>query len=69
MARFPWDTVKSWKVSSLANGHLLIEPDYIHPYRGPKEGGGPGIFTRMALANWCLHRISKRRTPPQEPPQ
>lgn len=63
MPRFPWNTVKGWKVSSRADGSILIEPDYIHPWKGNKEGGGPGLFTRMALADWCLHRLSKRRQP------
>jgi hypothetical protein len=66
--RFPWDTVKGWKVSSLANGNLLIEPDYIHPYKGPEEGGGPGLFTRMALADWCLNRLCKRRVNSRDQP-
>ena len=60
--RFPWDTVKGWKVSSLANGNMLIEPDYINPYKGPEEGGGPGLFTRLAMADWILNRLCKRRT-------
>jgi hypothetical protein len=58
---FPWNVVKGWKVSSLANGNLLVEPDYIHPYKGAEEGGGPGLFTRLALADWLLHRMTKRR--------
>ena len=48
---------------------MLVEPDYINPYKGPEEGGGPGIMTRMALADWILNRLTKRRTsqPGQEP--
>ncbi len=59
--RFPWNVVKGWSVTSRADGSLLIEPDYINPYRGPVEGGGPGILTLMALATWCLERLTKRR--------
>jgi len=62
---FPWDVVKGWSVTSRADGSLLIEPDYINPYRGPEEGGGPGMFTRMALADWCLQRLTKRRSAKQ----
>lgn len=58
---FPWDVVKGWSVTSRADGTLLIEPDYINPYRGPEEGGGPGLFTRMKLADWILHRLCKRK--------
>lgn len=58
--RFPWNVVRGFKVQSLANGNLLVEPDYIEPYRGPEEGGGPGLFTRMRLAAWCFKHISKR---------
>jgi len=58
--RFPWDTVKGWAVTSRADGTLLIEPDYIDPYRGPDEGGGPGVMTRLALADWCLNRLCKQ---------
>lgn len=61
--RFPWNVVKGWSVSSRADGSLLIEPDYINPRRGPDEGGGPGLFTRLALATWCLERLTKRRLP------
>ena len=69
--RFPWDTVKGWSVTSRADGTMLIEPDYIHPYKGPDEGGGPGLFTRMKLADWCLNRLCKRadsRVQPNENP-
>jgi len=59
--RFPWNVVKGWSVTSRADGSLLVEPDYINPYRGPEEGGGPGLFTRMALADWILNRLTKRR--------
>lgn len=66
---FPWDVVKGWSVTSRVDGSMLVEPDYINPYKGPEEGGGPGIMTRMALADWILNRLTKRRTsqPGQEP--
>lgn len=62
-AKFPWNIVKGFSVKSLANGNLLIEPDYINPWKGEEEGGGPGLFTRMELADWCQRRLSKRRQP------
>jgi hypothetical protein len=58
---FPWDTVKGWSVTSRADGTLLIEPDYIEPH-DPEKGGGPGVFTRLKLADWILNRLTKRRT-------
>jgi hypothetical protein len=59
--KFPWNIVKGWSVSSLANGHILIEPDYIPaPY---EEGCSPiGVFTRIRLALWVSDRLVKRRT-------
>jgi hypothetical protein len=59
--KFPWNIVKGWKVESLANGHILIEPDYIPvPI---EEGCSPvGVFTRMRLALWVSDRLVKRRT-------
>jgi hypothetical protein len=49
-------------VTSRADGTLLIEPVYRHPWKGPEEGGGPGLFTRIALAVWCENRLAKRGT-------
>lgn len=60
--RWPWCTVKGFKVTSRADGSLLIEPEYLNPNKGPEEGGGPGLFTRLALANWCEMRLRKRRS-------
>lgn len=60
--RFPWKLVRGFKVKSCADGTLRVEPDYINPWKGPEEGGGPGLFTRMALATWVEHRLQKRRT-------
>lgn len=60
--RFPWNVVKGWKVSSLAGGKMLVEPDYIEPWRGEEEGGGPGLFTRLRIALWISERLVKRRT-------
>jgi hypothetical protein len=57
--RFPWNLVKGWKVYSTANGHIVIEPDYINPWKGPELGGGPGMFTRMRLALWVSDRLMK----------
>lgn len=57
---WPWTIVRSFKTASRADGSILIEPDYIRPYRGRDEGGGPGIFTRMLLAVWCEKRLAKR---------
>lgn len=59
-ARWPWNVVKSFEVHSLANGNLTIKPVYWNPYKGPEEGGGPGLLTRMALAEWAEKRLSKR---------
>jgi len=58
--KFPWNIVRGWEVSSLANGHILIEPDYIPaPY---EKGYAPvGVFTRMRLALWVSDRLVKRR--------
>lgn len=50
--RFPWNSVKGWTVKSLANGELIVQPDYIEP---------PGLFTRLKLADWMLHRLCKRQ--------
>lgn len=58
---FPWDVVKGWSVTSRADGTLLVEPVYIEPY-DPENGGGPGVMTRLALADWCLDRLHKRAT-------
>lgn len=58
--RFPWNRVQGFTVKSLANGALLIEPTYTHPNRDPEEFGGPGLFTRLALAKWCEKRLAKR---------
>lgn len=64
--RFPWNTVKGWSVSSRADGTLLVEPHYdpevIKPYT-PEDGGGPGLFTRMRLADWVLNRLCKQQSP------
>ena len=60
--RFPWNIVRSFKAVSCADGTIRLEPDYIKPWKGPEEGGGPGIFTRMALAAWCQQRLLKRGT-------
>jgi hypothetical protein len=59
--RFPWGIVRGFKVVSLANGHLLIEPDYIP---APiEEGCTPvGVFTRIRLALWVSDRLVKRRS-------
>lgn len=62
--RWPWNCVRSFRVSSLANGNLLVEPQYdpekIRPYT-ERDGGGPGLFTRMALAEWAEKRLTKRK--------
>lgn len=59
--KFPWNVVRGWKVSSLANGHILIEPDYIGEPMEP--GCSPvGLFTRLRLAIWIGDRLAKRRT-------
>lgn len=60
-SKFPWNVVKGWSVTSRADGSLLIKPEYVKPYKGSEEGGGPGMFTRMALTGWILNRITKRR--------
>ncbi|RPI19659.1 MAG: hypothetical protein EHM65_01215 [Acidobacteriales bacterium] len=64
--KFPWNIVKGWEVSSLANGEILIKPNYIpKPY---EAGCAPvGVFTRMRLALWVSDRLMKRRiTSPQD---
>ena len=58
--RWPWNVVKSFKVSSLADGNLLIEPDYHNPRISDEEGGGPGLFTRLSLAEWCAKKLARR---------
>lgn len=36
---------------SLANGQITVTPKWrCGEWRGPEEGGGPGLFTRMAGA-------------------
>ena len=64
--RFPWTIIRGWNVSSLANGNILIEPDYIQP---PIEDGcAPvGLFTRLRLALWVSDRLVKRRAAGQQP--
>lgn len=59
--RFPWNVASAFKVESRADGTLLITPTYHHPYKGPEEGGGPGILTRLSLAEWCEGRLKRRR--------
>lgn len=51
--RFPWNTVKGWTVKSLANGELVVQPNYITP---------PGLFTRLKMADWMLQRLTMRRS-------
>jgi hypothetical protein len=58
--RFPWNVVKGFSVESRADGTLLILPVYYNPRQSDEEGGGPGLFTRMALADWCFDRLQKR---------
>ena len=59
--RFPWNIVRGWKVSSLSNGNILIEPDYIPD---PIEAGlAPiGVLDRMRLGIWVADRVTKRTT-------
>lgn len=65
-ARFPWNVVKSFAVKSCADGTLRIEPVYnpakFRPYT-PENGGGPGLMTRLDLAEWCERRLAKRCKP------
>ena len=58
--KFHWNIVRGWTVESLANGHILVKPDYIpQPY---EEGCSPvGVFTRMRLALWIYDRLVKRK--------
>ncbi len=57
--RWPWSILGGFKVSSLANGNILIEPDY-HSKWTPEAGGGPGLFSRLRLALWIEGRLKKR---------
>lgn len=59
--RFPWNIVRGWTVSSLSDGSILIEPDYIP--KPVEEGCAPvGVLTRIRLALWISDRLMKRRT-------
>lgn len=49
--RFPWNAVKGWSVSSLANGNMLVEPQWNHK---------PGLLARMRMSIWLLQRLRKR---------
>jgi hypothetical protein len=57
---WPWTILRGFKVSSLANGNILIEPDYVSKWT-PETGGGPGMFERMDLAAWVHRKILARR--------
>lgn len=61
-ARWPWNAVRGFKVESLANGNMLVTPDWINAWKGPEEGGGPGLFTRLRMALWIEQRLLKRGT-------
>jgi hypothetical protein len=63
MRKFPWNLVKSFKCASLADGRLIVTPEYdperIRPYT-EVDGGGPDVFLRMALAKWVEKRLKKK---------
>lgn len=59
--RWPWNRVRGFKVESLANGNMLVTPDWIDAYKGPMEGGGPGLMTRLEMAEWIAGKIERKR--------
>lgn len=61
--RWPWNRIRGFKVESQADGNILVTPDWIAPYRGPDEGGGPGLFSRMAMAEWIEDKLRRRQRP------
>lgn len=58
--RWPWNSVRGFKAESLANGNILVTPEWIDGYKGTGKGGGPGLFTRMRMALWIEGRLKKR---------
>lgn len=59
--------IKSFKVDSRADGTFIIRPEWKGPKWTPEDGGGPGLFTRLATAR-AISRILNRRVKPTRPP-
>lgn len=68
-ARWPWNRIRGFKVESLANGNMLVTPDWIKTCEWPDEPGvgGPGLFSRLRMALWIETRLKKRASLPAAP--